>query len=101
FRISEHLADCESLGRLRRKDGPHLRKEDDEEKTEEEDRRRVGEQGGEGHAWNMVKIDGEKYYVDCSFADTGGGSKYCLFDGKTYKREGYKAESGFDMAEQW
>ena len=61
----------------------------------------VGEQGGEGHAWNMVKIDGEKYYVDCSFADTGGGSKYCLFDGKTYKREGYKAESGFDMAEQW
>ena len=58
----------------------------------------VGEQGGEGHAWNMVKIDGEKYYVDCSFADTGGGSKYCLFDGKTYKREGYKAESGFDMA---
>ena len=61
----------------------------------------VGEQGGEGHAWNMVKIDGEKYYVDCSFADTGGGGIYCLFDGETYKREGYKAESGFDMAEQW
>lgn len=61
----------------------------------------VGEQGDEGHAWNMVKIGGEKYYVDCSFADTGGGSKYCLFDGKTYKREGYKAGSGFDMAEQW
>ena len=61
----------------------------------------VGEKDGEGHAWNMVRIGEERYYVDCSFADTGGGSKYCLFDGKTYDREGYKAVSGSKIAEQW
>lgn len=61
----------------------------------------AGEQGGESHAWNMVRIDGERYYVDCSFADTGGGSRYCLFDEAAYEREGYEAASGFDMAEQW
>ena len=61
----------------------------------------IGEKDGEGHAWNMVRIGGKRYYVDCSFADTGGGSKYCLFDGDTYEKEGYKAEPGFKLAEQW
>ncbi len=61
----------------------------------------TGEQDGESHAWNLVKLNGENRYVDCSFADTGGGSRYCLFDEETLERKGYTADPGFDLAKEW
>ncbi|MBR3928023.1 MAG: leucine-rich repeat protein [Clostridia bacterium] len=33
----------------------------------------TGEAGGESHGWNLVKIDGEWYHVDCTWDDPGTG----------------------------
>ena len=34
-----------------------------------ENKRYVGHNGKEGHAWNLVKIDGQWYHVDCTWDD--------------------------------
>jgi len=52
---------------------------------------------GVNHAWNMVVLNGEKLYVDCSFADTGGGGRYCLFDEEMMRREGYQPAESFAL----
>ncbi|MBR4078591.1 MAG: hypothetical protein IKK29_00095 [Christensenellaceae bacterium] len=49
-----------------------------------------------GHEWNAVFIDGEKYYVDLTFADTGRKDKaFYLFDDGLFREQGYIIDEGF------
>ena len=48
-----------------------------------------------GHEWNAVYIDGEMYYVDVTFADTGKDKDFYLFGNDLYQREGYAADEDF------
>ena len=55
-----------------------------------------GYQDGAGHAWNMVRLDGEILYVDCTFGDTGGRpERYFLFDQETLEARRYEMDEGF------
>lgn len=55
-----------------------------------------GYQDGAGHAWNMVRLDGETLYVDCTFGDTGGRpDRYFLFDQETLEARRYEMDAGF------
>ncbi len=55
-----------------------------------------GYQDGAGHAWNMVYLDGETLYVDCTFGDTGGRpDRYFLFDQETLEARRYEMDEGF------
>ncbi|MEA5059985.1 MAG: transglutaminase domain-containing protein [Candidatus Pelethousia sp.] len=57
-----------------------------------------GYQKGEGHAWNMVRLDGQTLYVDCTFADTSGRpDRYFLFTGEQLEKRHYEADDGFLM----
>ncbi|MDD3244414.1 MAG: transglutaminase domain-containing protein [Eubacteriales bacterium] len=52
-----------------------------------------GTQQGEGHAWNAVLVDGEKYFVDCTFDDTGGSrDRYFMFPPEKLTSLGYKLD---------
>ena len=40
----------------------------------------VGEAGGVDHSWNLVRIDGQWYHVDCTYDDPVGGNPiHCYF----------------------
>ena len=54
-----------------------------------------GEYKGEGHAWNIVNINGVNYYIDCTFADTSGNNKWLFMTEAEYKAEAYKMSEGF------
>lgn len=55
-----------------------------------------GYQDGAGHAWNMVRLEGETLYVDCTFGDTGGRpDRYFLFDQETLEARRYEMDEGF------
>lgn len=57
-----------------------------------------GYQDGEGHAWNMVRLDGQTLCVDCTFADTGGDpDRYFLFDQAQLEKRRYEMDEGFIM----
>lgn len=51
----------------------------------------AGEPGStlELHAWNKVIIDGKELYVDVTFDDGAGTTKWCLKDEKTFYADGY------------
>lgn len=38
----------------------------------------AGTSNGEGHVWNLVKLDGEYYYIDCTWDDTTNSKNYLL-----------------------
>ena len=44
---------------------------------------------GAGHAWNMIRLDGKTYYVDCTSADSTGNSQYLLMDAPGLSERGY------------
>ena len=55
-----------------------------------------GYQQGEGHAWNLVYLNGEALYVDCTFGDTGGNpGRYFLVDQQTMDARDYVLDDGF------
>ncbi len=56
-----------------------------------------GEQDGGGHAWNMVRLDDQLLYVDCTFDDTGGGHEYFLMDRDEMMDNDYIVDEGFIM----
>ena len=47
------------------------------------------------HEWNAVLLHGQVYYVDATFADTGGGSRYSLFTESEMVSWGYEIEEGY------
>lgn len=48
-----------------------------------------GEQDGGEHAWNAVLQDGDVYYVDCTFSDTGGSGAYAWMTEKDLRDRDY------------
>ena len=44
---------------------------------------------GAGHAWNMIRLDGKTYFVDCTSADSTGNSQYLLMDASGLSERGY------------
>lgn len=44
---------------------------------------------GAGHAWNMIRLDGKTYYVDCTSADSTGNRQYLLMDTAALSERGY------------
>ena len=38
----------------------------------------AGTSNGEGHVWNLVKLDGDYYYIDCTWDDTTNSKNYLL-----------------------
>lgn len=52
----------------------------------------VGASDGEGHAWNMIQLDGEIFYADCTFFDTSGWIFPLIFSADELEGYGYVAE---------
>ena len=41
------------------------------------------------HAWNMVQIDGETFYTDCTYADGSWDNSWLMMNENVYKARGY------------
>lgn len=52
-----------------------------------------------GHEWNVVFLDGEKYYVDVTYVDAGL-KEYELFGEELYQRTGYKPRDNIYVPEK-
>lgn len=44
---------------------------------------------GSAHAWNLIRLEGENRYVDCTFADTAFNDSYLLMTEQELKNRGY------------
>ncbi len=58
----------------------------------------TGTAGGGAHGWNLVKIDGEWYHVDCTWDDPGTGGEehhgyFCVPDAVMEKDHAWKHEA--------
>ena len=53
------------------------------------------------HAWNMVKIDGQWYEIDCTNNEVNSGIPYYLFeaDTKLAEESGYSKDKDFELDE--
>ena len=52
-----------------------------------------GDRGIEPHSWNAVLLDGEIFYVDPTYMDSGWGDDYCLF--RSYDIDGRTQQEGW------
>lgn len=48
-----------------------------------------GFNGDGGHAWNMIELDGQTLYMDCTFADTARSEEYLFMDENKLAAEEY------------
>lgn len=53
-----------------------------------------GSWNGTSHVWNMICLDGETLYIDCTNADTGGGEAFFFMTQQDIAEKGYSPDEG-------